>query len=82
MKVINVIALILVIVSALNQGMIGFFGMDVLGSLFGPYMYIFMAIVGLAGLWSLRFFKACCCCHCCCCGKDKKKGDKGGSCCR
>ena len=70
MKVIHWIALILVIIGALNWGMIGFFQIDVISSIFGgPYQVgsrIIFALVGLAGLWSFYFFKWLSCC--CCCG--------------
>jgi len=69
MRVINWIALILVIIGALNWGMVGFFGIDVITGLFGPTVArIIFAIVGLAGLWSISFFR-----HFCCCKTDKKK---------
>lgn len=60
MKVIHWIALILVIVGALNWGMIGFFGIDVVGGIFGHMSVvsrIIYALVGLAGIWSFYFFK-------------------------
>ena len=48
------IILILVIIGALNWGFIGFFGYDVVSSIFGPNLEvvsrIIFAIVGLAGL--------------------------------
>lgn len=51
------IALILVIIGALNWGSIGLFGLDLVGMLFGGQMAlvprIIFAIVGLAGLWSI-----------------------------
>lgn len=71
MRVIGIIALILVIIGALNWGMIGFFGVDVVSSIFGPATMltrVVFALVGLAGLWSLSFFR-----HVCCCPKNKGK---------
>ena len=51
------VALVLVIVGALNWGSIGLFGVDLVGSLFGGQLAliprIIFAIVGLAGLWSI-----------------------------
>ncbi len=51
------IALILVIVGALNWGSIGLFGLDLVGMLFGGQgaliSRIIFAVVGLAGLWSI-----------------------------
>ena len=51
------IALILVIIGALNWGSIGFFGLDLVGLLFGGQgsvlARIIFAVVGIAGLWSI-----------------------------
>lgn len=61
MRVIHWIALILVIIGALNWGMWGFFQIDVVASIFdGPssaISRIIYALVGLAGLWCFSFFK-------------------------
>lgn len=61
MKVIHWLALILVIVGALNWGMVGFFQIDVVALLFGGRSMaasrIIYAIIGLAGLWCFSFFK-------------------------
>ena len=55
----NKLALILVIIGALNWGAIGLFGFDPVGFITGgqlsvPARVIF-TIVGLAGLWSISF---------------------------
>ena len=54
---IDKIALILVIVGALNWGSVGIFGFDAVGWLFGGQLAILSRIiftlVGLAGLWSI-----------------------------
>ncbi len=51
------IALVLVIIGALNWGCIGLFGFDVVAALFGGQMSIISRIiyslVGIAGLWSI-----------------------------
>ncbi len=51
------IALVLVIVGALNWGSIGLFGVDIVGTIFGGQLAlvsrIIYAVVGLAGLWSI-----------------------------
>lgn len=51
------LALILVIIGALNWGSIGLFGFDLVGSLFGGQAAllprIIFTVVGLAGLWSI-----------------------------
>ncbi len=56
----NMLALILVIVGALNWGSIGLFGIDIVASLFGGQLSvmsrIIFTLVGLAGLWSISFF--------------------------
>lgn len=50
-------ALALVIIGAINWGLIGIFGFDLVGALFGGQMSILSRIVftlvGLAGLWSI-----------------------------
>ncbi len=55
--IIDTIALILVIVGALNWGSIGLFGVDVVSSIFGgvaaPISRIIFALVGIAGLWAI-----------------------------
>ena len=75
MRVIHWIALILVIIGALNWGMWGFFQIDVIASIFGgasaPISRIIYAIVGLAGIWCFSLFKILASCDIC------KKG--GGS---
>ena len=62
MKTGNYIALTLVIIGALNWGLIGFFGFDLVTSIFGGSMFwlarVIFALVGLAGLWSLNFYHA------------------------
>ncbi|MBR5155448.1 MAG: DUF378 domain-containing protein [Clostridia bacterium] len=56
----NAIALILVIVGAINWGSIGLFGIDLVGMIFGGQLSlmsrIIFTVVGLAGLWSISFF--------------------------
>lgn len=53
MKTIKIIALILVVIGALNWGLIGLFDLDVVSSLFGDMTTLSRVIyilVGLAGL--------------------------------
>jgi len=61
MRVIHWIALILVIIGALNWGMWGFFQVDVIASIFGgpstAISRIIYALVGLSGLWCFSLFK-------------------------
>ena len=69
MKALNVIALILIIIGALNWGLWGFFQFDLVAAIFhgsstGAARVVY-AIIGLSGLWSLRFLSRCsalCCC--------------------
>lgn len=72
MKVIHFIAKLLMIIGALNWGLVGFFGYDFVGELFGGTMStgarVIFAIVGLAGLYGIG-----CLCKCC-------KGGGGHSC--
>ncbi len=73
MKVINVIALIIILVGALNWGLWGFFQFDLVAWLFGGdstwLARLVYAIVGLAGLWGLSFLGKC---KALCCGSCKK----------
>ena len=61
MKNINWIVLTLVIIGALNWGLIGFFGFDLVTSIFGGAFFwiarIIFAVVGLAGIYALTFYK-------------------------
>lgn len=49
-------ALVLIIIGAINWGIIGFFGFDLVGTLFGGQgsvlSRIIFAVVGVAGLWA------------------------------
>ena len=60
MKALNYIALILIVIGALNWALIGLFQFDLVGAIFGGMTSmlsrIISTIVGLAGLWSLTFF--------------------------
>lgn len=59
MKVLDSVALILVIVGAVNWGLIGFFQFDLVAALFGTmtaFSRVVYALVGIAGLYSLSFF--------------------------
>lgn len=54
------LVLILVIIGAINWGLIGFFSFDLVSSIFGGNLAIvsrvIFAIVGLAGLYAISFF--------------------------
>lgn len=54
------LSLILVIIGAINWGLIGFFRYDLVSSIFGGTLEIvsriIFAIVGLAGIYAISFF--------------------------
>ena len=56
----NIVALVLVILGAINWGLIGFFQWDLIAAIFGGQSAvlsrIIYALVGLAGLWAITFF--------------------------
>lgn len=59
-RIINCIALTIVIIGAVNWGLIGFFGFDLVAALFGDmsgFSRVVYALVGLAGLYSICFYK-------------------------
>lgn len=59
MKVLDNIALLLVIIGAINWGLIGFFRFDLVSSLFGNmtmFTRVIFGLVGLAGLYSISLF--------------------------
>lgn len=63
MKIFNIISLLLVVVGAINWGLIGFFKFDLVSMLFGQMSIltrIVFALVGLAGLYSIAFFNRVC----------------------
>lgn len=59
MKILDYTALILVIVGAINWGLIGFFSFDLVRVLFGDMSLlsrIIYALVGISGLYALSYF--------------------------
>lgn len=59
MKILDSTALILIIIGAINWGLIGFFQFDLVATLFGDmtaFSRIVYALIGIAGLYSLSFF--------------------------
>ncbi len=57
MKVIDTIALILVIIGAINWGLIGIFNFNLVDTIFGAMSAIsriIYTLVGIAGLWSIK----------------------------
>lgn len=68
MKVLNWIVTVLVIVGAINWGLVGFFDFNLVGFLFhGTASWasrVVYALVGIAGLFKLKcLFGSCKCCH-------------------
>jgi len=70
-KFVRFIAFLLIIVGALNWGLVGFFHYNLIADLFGGEMStisrIIFGLVGLAGLYAISFFCKCCS-HCKTCG--------------
>ena len=57
MKVIDKIALVLIIIGAINWGLIGFFGFDLVATIFGEMSIIsriVYGLVGISGLWGIK----------------------------
>ena len=59
MKALNTIVLVLVIIGALNWGLIALFGFDLVAWAFGTMTAmtrIVYGLVAIAGLWAIAFF--------------------------
>ena len=57
MKIIDKIALVLIIIGALNWGLIGLFDFDLVATIFGEMSVlsrIVYSLVGVAGLWGIK----------------------------
>lgn len=57
MKIIDKIALVLIIIGALNWGLIGLFKFDLVATLFGDMSVlsrIVYTLVGISGLWGIK----------------------------
>lgn len=57
MKVIDKVALALIIIGAINWGLIGFFRFNLVDTIFGEMSIIsriIYALVGLSGLWGIK----------------------------
>jgi uncharacterized membrane protein YuzA (DUF378 family) len=55
----NIVAWILVVIGAINWGLVGFFNWNLVDAIFGAgsvVSRIIYALVGLAGLWSIMLF--------------------------
>lgn len=58
MKTLDIIALVFVIIGAVNWGLIGFFSFDLVSALFGTMSAltrIIYAVVGICGLYAISF---------------------------
>lgn len=59
MKALDTIALLLIIIGAINWGLIGFFQFDLVANIFGDmsvFSRIIYSIIGIFGLYSISFF--------------------------
>jgi uncharacterized protein len=59
MRTLDALALLLVVIGAVNWGLIGFFDFNLVSALFGEMSTvskIIYAVVGIAGLYSISFF--------------------------
>lgn len=59
MKVLDYVALVLIIIGAINWGLIGFFSFDLVRVIFGDMSLvsrIIYALVGISGLYALSYF--------------------------
>ena len=57
MKIIDKIALVLIIIGAINWGLIGFFKFDLVSAIFWQMSVIsriVYALVGISGLWGIK----------------------------
>ena len=57
MKIIDKIELVLIIIGAINWGLIGFFKFDLVATIFGEMSVlsrIIYALVGISGLWGIK----------------------------
>ena len=57
MKILDKVALVLIIIGAINWGLIGFFKFDLVASIFGELSVlsrIIYALVGISGLWGIK----------------------------
>lgn len=61
MRILHLIALTLVIIGALNWGLVGLFNFDLVAFLFGEMSWlsrIVYALVGVAGIWAVALYRA------------------------
>lgn len=77
MRCIRFIVTLLLIVGALNWGLVGFFKYDLIADIFGgqasTWARIIFSLIGLAGLYKILFLWGRC--SCCICGGKHKGHD-------
>lgn len=59
MKIIDKIALALVVIGAINWGLIGLFNFNLVELIFGDMTFLARTVyilVGISGLWSIKYF--------------------------
>ncbi|WP_125154342.1 DUF378 domain-containing protein [Clostridium rectalis] len=59
MRGLDITALVLVVIGAINWGLIGFFNFDLVAALFGTmstFSRIVYSLVGIAGVYAISFF--------------------------
>lgn len=69
MKAVRYVAMLLMVVGALNWGLVGLFKYDLVAELFGAkstFTRFVYDLVGLAGLYGLGMLLGCRKCGCCC----------------
>ena len=89
MKALNVFSLVLVLVGAINWGLWGFFQFDLVAYIAGGnatwLARLMYSVIGLAGIWGLRFLgrcKALCCPSCSSCDHEHGQHKGPGSSCK
>ena len=74
MKFIRGIVMLLIVVGALNWGLVGFFHYDIVADLFGgmsaPLARVIYGLIGIAGVIGLCYFCRRCCKSCCQCSSS------------
>lgn len=61
MKIVDTIALVLIIIGAINWGLIGIFNFNLVETIFGGFSVlsrIIYILVGIAGLWGIKLIFA------------------------
>ena len=59
MKILNIISLALIIIGAVNWGLLGFFQFDLVAAIFGDmsvFSRVIYSLIGICGLYSISFF--------------------------